>query len=441
MTIMTITKLTSAYLAFACVNDLDCELLGKCDVSSGACACSPGFTGPSCGQLDLLPVPAATLGLVWPPHRAPFVVPNRTADPHATSIGWSFAPVYDPATKRYVAAIESVCDKWGGDVWLAAVSSAEPNKGWRFERRLGPAGTNCPHMKRLKNGTFALVLNAMRSGMYPANETKDPMAPICVGDALPASANASELMSPTLRPCGANEAPTLGDNCLCSRVSSKCARSSTNVYMATTETFPNGPWRIAKVNISGPGWRPFNATLSSIGTSNPTFVPLLDGRTLLSFRSHAGYWPSIDAQLNTTWGGEHTGFALADADAEGGIAGPFTVSGNLSWEYGNDEDPFVWQQKDGTMHALYHNGRGGWTNHGLHAFSRDGVTWHKPADALLPRCAAHSGGGGRCVQVCEPAYSLTLKLPIPRTYVRTVLMDSIPAAYLLTCLLTCVRAL
>lgn len=30
--------------------------------------------------------------------------------------------------------------------------------------------------------------------------------------------------------------------------------------------------------------------------------------------------------------GEHTGFALGDS-----IEGPFKISGNLSWEYGNDE--------------------------------------------------------------------------------------------------------
>jgi hypothetical protein len=54
---------------------------------------------------------------------------------------------------------------------------------------------------------------------------------------------------------------------------------------------------------------------------------------------------------------------------------------------GNDEDPFVWQQPDGSMHCLYHNGRSSHVNHGLHAFSADGRTWHKAPDALLPKCA------------------------------------------------------
>ena len=63
-------------------------------------------------------------------------------------------------------------------------------------------------------------------------------------------------------------------------------------------------------------------------------MQLKDGQTLLSIRSHAGYWPDIETHVPQTYGsGEHTGFALAAS-----IEGPFTISGNLSWEYGNDEE-------------------------------------------------------------------------------------------------------
>lgn len=306
-----------------CQGDLDCELLGKC--VSGVCHCSPGFVGPTCGQLDLLPVPASTHGKIWPRTEAPYAKHDKTK--HHGSIGWSFAPAFDPKTKRYVAAVEAVCDKWGADVWLAAISSAHPDSGWRFERRLGPAGTNCPHMKRLKNGTFALVMNAMADGLYPANETKDPTAPVCVGDSVPSP----DLMEPVLRPCGPGEDPARGHRCLCSRGSPGCNEKSA-VYVATTESFPGGPWRIAPLSITGVGWAPYNATVASIGTSNPTAVQLEDGRTLLSFRSHRGYWPEIESKVTHRAEGEHTGFALSDS-----IEGPFTVSGNLSWQYGNDE--------------------------------------------------------------------------------------------------------
>ena len=271
----------------------------------------------------------------------------------------------------------------GSDVWIAAVSSDRPDGGFRFDRRLGPAGTNCPHMKRLRNGTFALMLDAMNDGIYPRNETKDPTAPVCVGDVV---ASAS-LMEPVLPPCNAGESPARGHNCLCSLANTNknggCPGTKNSLYVATTTNWPDGPWRIAPVEVNGTGWSPYNKTMLNIGTSNPSAVQLKDGRTLLAIRSHAGYWPSIEPHVPETYGsGEHTGFALSNS-----IEGPFTISGNLSWEYGNDEDPFVWQQPDGTLHCLYHNGRGTATNHGLHAFSEDGHTWHKAPDALLSACA------------------------------------------------------
>lgn len=363
-------------VAFKCSLDLDCELLGRCS-PSGVCECSPGFTGPTCGQLDLMPVSRATHGKVWPISRASYLH-------NGTSIGWSFAPVYDPERRLYVAAIESVCNKWGAGVWTAAVSSATPDGPWKFEQRLGGVGTNSAHMKRLDNGTFVVTFAALASGIWwPANETADPTAPICVGD----SVHSASAMEPVWPPCGPEESPSLGHNCICSRQSTRCT-SVNGIYVATTEHFPGGPWHLSQARVSGAGWSPYNESLQTIGTSNPSAVVLQDGRALLGMRSHAGYWPSIAPYENETYGGgEHIGFAMSDS-----VQGPFTVVGNLSWQYGNDEDPFVWQQRDGTFHCLYHNGRGKWTNHGLHAFSTDGKTWHKPSVNLLPPCAARTSG-------------------------------------------------
>lgn len=42
----------------ACTTDDDCALNGDC--VAGLCECSPGWVGPSCGQLDLLPAPVAS---------------------------------------------------------------------------------------------------------------------------------------------------------------------------------------------------------------------------------------------------------------------------------------------------------------------------------------------------------------------------------------------
>ena len=51
----------------ACTTDEECELNGLC--TGGACVCDRGWTGASCGRLDLLPVapaaPVAYSGAIW----------------------------------------------------------------------------------------------------------------------------------------------------------------------------------------------------------------------------------------------------------------------------------------------------------------------------------------------------------------------------------------
>ena len=44
-----------AAFAGACSSAADCGLLGEC--VSSACVCDPGWTGPACASLDLLPAP------------------------------------------------------------------------------------------------------------------------------------------------------------------------------------------------------------------------------------------------------------------------------------------------------------------------------------------------------------------------------------------------
>eukprot|EP00038_Savillea_parva_P015340 m.219916 g.219916 ORF g.219916 m.219916 type:complete len:452 (+) comp30738_c0_seq1:3-1358(+) len=345
----------------ACATDEDCELLGTC--THGVCQCAPGFTGPTCGQLRLGPVDAETKGRVWP------TVPQ----PHSpdSQLAWSFAPVYDPVTRKYNAVVEMACGSWGKQLSLWAVSSDNATTGYTLQRRLTSVGPNSPHLVLLANGTYVMHFFSMHVAAYNAS------APVCDGN-ITKTLHAPPPDEPVIPVCHIGQDPHK-DNCLA--IEGGTYNPDCNVYAAFTNNWPDGPWTVHCVPITGAGWAPYNATLYSIGTSNPTVTLLQDGRALASFRSHAAYWPSIRPGPGDM-GGEHTGFALGPS-----LIGPFHVSANLSWEYGNDEDPFVWQQPDGTMHCLYHNGRGSkHPNHGLHAFSHDGITWHKPQGALDPTC-------------------------------------------------------
>ena len=111
-------------VAGACVNDEDCELLGRC--VNGACHCAPGFVGPTCEALDeLLPVDNQTLGRVWPPSPPPRDQPNVFA--------WSFSPVRDPVTGSYHAVAEVGCgprwDSAPGFYLAALTATGSPGSG------------------------------------------------------------------------------------------------------------------------------------------------------------------------------------------------------------------------------------------------------------------------------------------------------------------------
>ena len=125
-------------------------------------------------------------------------------------------------------------------------------------------------MKRLPNGTFALIFDAHTSSIYPPGATAPDNPPICVGNTTQPAAAA---MVPAFRPCGVNESPNLGHNCLCSRESLHCTETGASTYMATTENWPDGPWRISAVPIGGVGWSPYNKT---IGAPDHLRRPLLD---------------------------------------------------------------------------------------------------------------------------------------------------------------------
>lgn len=70
-------------IALTCLVDDDCALNGVC--VGGSCVCSPGWTGLSCGQLDLLPAPV--------PSRNGYNVPNTSS--------WGAGVLFDESTQLY----------------------------------------------------------------------------------------------------------------------------------------------------------------------------------------------------------------------------------------------------------------------------------------------------------------------------------------------------
>jgi hypothetical protein len=243
-------------------------------------------------------------------------------------------PCVTQVTRKYNAVVEMSCGpKWGDQLSLWALTSDHPTKGYVLQRRLTAVGPNSAHLLRLDNGTYVMHFFSMHVSPF------NPSAPVCDGNVTRAlqespppppppsprsTAKATPPPSdPVIPECGPGQMPQK-DGCL--SVAGENYDPSCAVYAAFTDTWPDGPWIVRCVVIQGAGWEPYNQTLFSIGTSNPTVTLLHDGRALASFRSHAAYWPSIKPPPGM--GGEHTGFALGPS-----LAGPFEVSANLSWEY------------------------------------------------------------------------------------------------------------
>ena len=123
---------TAASGTAACTSNADCELNGVC--THQQCHCNPGWVGPSCGTLDVLPAPVAG---VWPAYRpnasSPISFPRQYATPPPPSlflsssllvqnhsvhsdpacavcvalgryepVSWGFTAVQDAKTKKYL---------------------------------------------------------------------------------------------------------------------------------------------------------------------------------------------------------------------------------------------------------------------------------------------------------------------------------------------------
>jgi hypothetical protein len=299
-----------AHGAYTCTTRADCENLGTC--LGGRCVCLPGFTGPSCGSVSLAPA-SRSFARVWP----------AAAPASVNASAWGITAVFDPSDGLYHAFITVACGEdgvvgsGGGESFVAHVASAQADRGFEFVGMVTPQTSFGPHVAVTPDGsTFVLVF---RVNELLAN------ASICLG-------NASSPQPPAFGRTSYIPASSLvsGD-----------PEGGTNIYVAWAKAM-RGPWSVARLNITGAG---------DVHKSNPSLAFLRDGRVLLGYRYNE---PKV---------GELNAFAFA---ANNDFRGPYECVCNLTAGRPGDEDPFVWEQPDGTLHALYHNGP-----YGYHAFAVD----------------------------------------------------------------------
>ena len=293
---------------FKCGDDADCEYLGSC--TAGKCACTPGFKGDSCGEIDFLPAPSDTRGILWPQ-------PAQLSD--NSTFSWGFTVVYDEAQKTYEAVVNvgccspepanprGTCGVTVGGTYLVHLRSTEPDRGYTAQGAFMVPTSFNPHLMRARNGTYVLY--------FRVNDMQEYR--VCRGDGV-SLPNSSDLVTYIDRGQVRHTDPS-GEG------------PGANMYAAWAPSMA-GPWQVhGPLQIRG---------MESLHISNPSATFLSDGRTLLAFR----YNPV---------GGEANGIAVADS-----FLGPFTAVANITKgpHRGNDEDPFLWQDANGACHILYHNG-------------------------------------------------------------------------------------
>ena len=311
LSLAAISLAAGAAAAFTCASSADCELLGSC--VAGACVCPAGWRGASCGELDLAPAAACADCLpLWP-------VASASRPGASGSSAWGFSPLFDAIDGRWHAYATVACGgdgvvgDGGGQSWIAHLTSAQPDRGFSLLRALTPQTTFGPHALALPGGAGVAVIfrvNVLLSAPACGGNGSDPLpADFLAHAAVPAS----ELVS--------------GD-----------PEKGTSIWLATAARAGAADWAVSRLDITGCG---------DVHKSNPSLSVLSDGRFAMAYR----YNPP---------GGSLNALAVSDA----GVAGPYRCVANVTAGMPGDEDPFLWQQPDGSLHMLWHN-RG----FGYHGFS------------------------------------------------------------------------
>ena len=282
----------AAAAAAPCASAADCSLLGSC--SAGVCQCSPGYTGPTCGQLALRPAASLAAATLWP---QPGV---------GNSSAWGFTVAFDPTDRLYhaVADVSCGCDKTspvrecteftgvlasgGYASSLVHLTSSRPDGGFKFVSVLAPATSFNPHLVRSPAGLFALYFRV---------NAVDPL-PLCSGDPTGPTSSEGSLIKVCI---GSNR-----ENC----IHAGGAESGTNMYVATARSM-RGPWRVRPVTVAGEG--ALHVSNPSVAFIRPGTPAASLGKVVMAFRYNSPH-------------GENNGIGFADDPA-----GPFRAVANLSF--------------------------------------------------------------------------------------------------------------
>lgn len=308
---------TGAPPAGLCGSDLDCNLNGVCE--NHACTCYKPWVGISCGEMDLLPVPADA-GSAFPSV-------GYGLKPNVTTWGGNFIPGPDGKYHLFVAEMVNNCslNHWGSNSQVSHAVSDAPNGLYTYVDAALPVWSHNPQVVPFTTNTstpmLALFHIGAANGGNPANCTKEAV----------------------------ESGATIGDH-LASRRAAKQALRATSTG--------TGSVLHQASSVAGP-WEPVNPQPPSCNNPAPYFHP---NGTWYLLCSNGGMELYTAPSLTGPW-------TLLTEVATGGVQGVY-------------EDPYLYRDARGNWHAIFHVYDAS-TPCGEclspvvsgHSYSQDGINW------------------------------------------------------------------
>jgi len=311
-----VLSFSSIPVVLGCSDDADCQLNGICD--GGRCICDAAWTSDDCSKLNLKP--PKLIQAAYPP---PDLLSNTTS--------WGASVLQDGDTYHMFAAeMSNGCgmQTWSTNSQIVHATATHPAGPYQRQSVINPPFSHNPTVSRAPDGTW--VLYHIGCGDGKTRQCTDCANGIS-GSGCPSP--------PETVSCTPGTTPGT-------------TPMTANVLFAQA---PEGPWQAMNAQLENGGSPP---RMGKYGIDNPSAYFFPNGSVLLLGRCDAS---SVGRIVADSWRGPyHLGSEVGNAAAIGGV-----------------EDPFLYRDKRGHFHALFHGGHqgGGYKASGAHAFSSNGVHW------------------------------------------------------------------
>ena len=313
--------------AAGCSSDADCSLNGICELqhtdhSRGRCRCDSGWTGSTCAVLDLLPVPPATGGKIWP---------------------------QDNATSSWGANVV-----WRGGRWEMVVSEMGGHCGlasWQHNSFLRRATSTQLQRNYSKK---EVVMPYFSHNAMPTQMSDGALVVWHVGLGTPRAVyitGCTNGTTPSAAPSPTPPAPV--------------PKLPSWFPLPYTEQTGDGTWTWQTTNVTT-----LNPPNDEFHIGNLASHEFSNGTVLLSYTVRSFSYPPNATILAR-------GFGLAVAETWRGPFRPLFGSWGQPAVETRGEDSFLWQDARGNFHMIFHVA----LNTGGHAYSSDGWSWTLSKDS------------------------------------------------------------